>query len=200
MKKLTLPRPAAKPANFVPAIPCADAEQPVSSADHPSGRIKTFVECPACGLMVPKGQYTCDCGYDLTPPSKKFFKKFFRIFIPVALCVGFAVGGFFVGRYSMQPEIESARESGYDKGFSAGNTAGYNRGRTEGYNRGLEIGKERGFEEGLASTSCVYYVNGNNLYHESINCAFFPAGRAIISTAHESRNLGKIPCIFCCSK
>lgn len=183
------------PTESIPEI-----KQPVSPASHFSGRIKTYVECPACGLMVPKGQPTCDCGYDLIPPSKKFFKKFFRIFVPVVLCVGIAAGGFFVGRYSMQSEVEAARESGYDKGFSAGNIAGYNRGRTEGYNRGLEIGKERGFEEGLASTSRVYYVNGNNIYHESINCTLFPAGQIKISTAYESRNLGKRPCIFCCSK
>lgn len=175
-----------------------------SSVSVPSTRIKTYVECPACGLMIAKGRSSCDCGYDLTPPSKKFLKKFFRIFLPVVFCVGLAVGGFFAGRYSMQPEIDTSfqngRNEGYTAGYNIGHIAGYKKGRTEGYNRGLDIGKERGFEEGLASTSRVYYVNGNSIYHESINCTLFPVGQIKISTAYESRNLGKRPCIFCCSK
>lgn len=137
-----------------------------SSVSAPSARIKTYVECPACGLMIAKGRSSCDCGYDLTPPSKKFFKKFFRIFVPVVLCAVLFVGGFFAGRYSMQPEVEAARQSGYDRGhdagFSAGDLAGYNRGLSEGY--------QNGFDSASGNSDHVY-INGGKTYHYSKTCA-----------------------------
>lgn len=42
---------------------------PASPEDHPPldkcqfHRYETFFTCPACGSLVPKGSYTCDCGY-----------------------------------------------------------------------------------------------------------------------------------------
>lgn len=172
-----------------------------SSVSMPSARIKTYVECPACGLMIAKGRSSCDCGYDLTPPSKKFLKKFFRIFIPVVLCAGLAVGGFFAGRYSMHPEVEAARQSGYEEGYDKGNIAGYNRGLQSGYNQGKAAGKTAGetIQDKINKATKVYISGGNNLYHESKSCYYLHSVSSfpVEITKYDAILYGKVSCTFC---
>ena len=98
-----------------------------TSNDHKPknhARYKTYILCPDCGAMVPKGIKLCGCGYDFRNPFWKAAKKILRYAVPALLCVCCAVGGYCYGRESMAPELELQYKEGYDSGYYEGHKKG----------------------------------------------------------------------------
>jgi len=91
-------------------------------------RYETYIVCPDCGSMVAKGTARCDCGYDLRSPVLKTGKKALRYVVPAVLCLCLLAGGFFIGRASMAPDLESQYDTGFDEGYAVG----LNRGEENG--------------------------------------------------------------------
>lgn len=79
-------------------------------------KYETYVVCPGCGSLVPKGTRRCDCGYDLAPSFRKTGRK---ILIPLRRCapylmavvllVGGIASGYYMGKSSMQEELSSVQ-------------------------------------------------------------------------------------------
>lgn len=80
-------------------------------------KYETYVVCPGCGSLVPKGTRRCDCGYDLAPSFRKTGRK---ILIPLRRCapylmavvllVGGIASGYYMGKSSMQEELSSVQK------------------------------------------------------------------------------------------
>ena len=102
-----------------PAQPGEAPSEPAPSSP-PKKRLfrkyETYVVCPGCGSLVPKGTRRCDCGYDLAP---LFCKASRKILIPLRRCapyliavvflVGGIASGYYMGKSSMQEELYSVQ-------------------------------------------------------------------------------------------
>lgn len=102
-----------------PAQPGEAPSEPAPSSP-PKKRLfrkyETYVVCPGCGSLVPKGTQRCDCGYDLAPSFRKASRK---ILIPLRRCapylmavvllVGGIASGYYMGKSSMQEELSSVQ-------------------------------------------------------------------------------------------
>lgn len=194
---LFLPLPADYMKFYTSSATVSESSAPVSDPPNQSGsaaqKPRTFVECPACGLMVPKGQLICDCGHDLESPSKKRFKKFVRFAVPAVFCVCLVTGSFFAGRYSMQPEIEAARQSGYDSGHASGYSEGHQKGYSDAK---AKFEKESSLKEIKAK---VYIDAGETTYHNNRSCfSLLRIDSDIVSIEKNTAVLyGFSPCPFC---
>lgn len=105
-------------------------------------RYDTYITCPGCGSLVPKGTKQCECGYDLSGPTVRLGRRIRRA-VPILLClllifVGTSIG-YYAGQRSMNPELEEQYNLGYKSGHDAGSESGY----SDGYNRGIELGAKR---------------------------------------------------------
>ena len=79
------------------------------------------------------------------------------------LIVGIGVGAFFAGKSSV--DLEAERKSGYDSGFSAGDSAGYDRGDSDGYDRGDSAGYSRGYSTGFTAGCESVFDNASFAAH-----------------------------------
>lgn len=103
-------------------------------------RYDTYITCPSCGALVPKGTKQCECGYDLSGPAAKLVRRLLRS-APVLLCIVlFFAGislGFFVGQKQMQPQLQENYNFGYTEGYNAGTAVGHSDGYKDGLHDGL---------------------------------------------------------------
>lgn len=134
-------------ADFSPAIPAdkttdgpisenTASEPPIESKKPFFERYDTYISCPSCGSLVPKGTKQCSCGYDLSGPASRIGRRF-RHSIPFFLCITLiitsAVLGFFFGQKKMEPQLQKSYDSGYNAGAAVGYSNGYKDGLRDGF-------------------------------------------------------------------
>ena len=140
-------------ASYPPAIPAdkptdgsiienSVSDSPVKPKKPIFERYDTYITCPGCGSLVPKGIKRCECGYDLSGPAVRLGRRIRRA-VPILLCLLFIIVGtsigYYAGQRSMNPELEEQYNLGYKSGHDAGSESGY----SDGYNRGIELGAKR---------------------------------------------------------
>ena len=152
-------------ADFSPAIPAdkttdgpisenTASEPPIESKKPFFERYDTYISCPSCGSLVPKGTKQCSCGYDLSGPASRI-GSCLRRFVPILLCLLLIIAGTAIGYYAGQKSMDSELEKQYTIGYESGHDAGSKSGYSDGYNRGIELGSER-----VASDFKNYYQDG----------------------------------------
>lgn len=117
-------------------------------------RYETYISCPGCGSLVPKGTKTCDCGYDLSGPFTRIARSFRRV-APILICILLVAVGTVIGYYAGQESMHSDLEEQYSLGYESGQTAGYK----TGYEKGLHSGIEES-RESFESSRSNYYTSG----------------------------------------
>lgn len=130
-------------ASFTPAIPvdkttCGSIDpdiqedQPIQKPKQPIfGRYDTYITCPGCGQLVPKGAKQCDCGYDLSGTLSKVGRCLRRI-VPVLIVIFLLFASGILGYRVGQKSIASQFSAQYDAGETAGYKAGYQKGLHDG--------------------------------------------------------------------
>ena len=154
------------PADLPPAIPSdkptdgSSSKKPIfSSSIKPKRplfeRYETYISCPSCGSLVPKGTKTCDCGYDLSGPFTRIGRSFRRV-APILICILLvAVGtsiGYYAGQESMHSDLEEQYSLGYETGHDDGYNSGYKIGKRVGYADGYKVAREK-FEKTDSNSS-----------------------------------------------
>ena len=123
-------------------------QDPAAQKKSRFNRYVTFITCPGCGSLNPKGAKRCDCGYDFTAS----FCKIIRVFAISCICVvSLALSsyvGYIYGQTSMEPALEEQYQLGYDAGDSAGYERGLDLGHKYGYNNAYNDGYDAGYEDG----------------------------------------------------
>lgn len=106
------PPPAHPIYNDIPA-----SNQALHTKNHfRMGKYETFYTCPACGSLVSKGTYTCDCGFAFRR-SRDWQKIYGRIAIGlviVAVLLGCSYASFRYGQSSVGNDRESYAQSRVD--------------------------------------------------------------------------------------
>lgn len=119
-------------------------------------RYDTYIACPNCGSLVPKGTKQCECGYDLSGPATRIWRSL-RHVVPIMLCFLLIIAGTAIGYYAGRKSVESELVNQYNLGYESGHAAGSKSGYSDGYNRGIELGAER-----TARDFQNYYQDGYN--------------------------------------
>lgn len=102
-------------------------ESPVEPKKPIFERYDTYIACPGCGSLIPKGAKQCECGYDLSGPASRIGRRLRRA-VPILLWILLVIAGtaigYYAGQKSMDSEViaqyEAGEESGYLDGFRAG--------------------------------------------------------------------------------
>lgn len=103
-------------------------------------RYDTYITCPGCGSLVPKGTKQCECGYDLSGPASRIWRSLRRV-VPILLCILLVIAGTAIGYYAGQKSMDSELKVQYNLGYESGHDIGYN----DGYSVGKQVGYDAGF-------------------------------------------------------
>lgn len=139
------------PKGLPPAIPVdKSTDGSIHEKSFPSASIKpkkpiferydTYITCPGCGSLVPKGTKQCECGYDLSGPAVRL-GRLLRRAVPALLCIVLIIVGITIGYYAGQKNMDSELENQYTLGYKYGHAIGYN----DGYNVGKQVGYDAGY-------------------------------------------------------
>lgn len=146
------------PDSYPPAIPSdkpidgpitenSTTESPIEPKKPIFERYDTYITCPGCGSLVPKGTKQCECGYDLSGPTVRL-GRLLRRAVPALLCIVLIIVGTTLGYYAGQKNMDSELENQY--------TLGYKYGHAIGYNDGYQVGKQVGYDAGYSTAKKEY--------------------------------------------
>lgn len=108
------------------------------------GRYDTYIACPGCGSLVPKGAKQCECGYDLSGLTARIGRCLRRA-VPILLCILLIICGTAIGYYAGQMSMDSELEKQYNLGYESGHDIGYESGKHDGYVSGHQDGYKSGY-------------------------------------------------------
>jgi len=106
-------------------------ETSTNKKGSPFARYDTYITCPGCGSLVPKGTKRCECGYDLSFPAVKIVRRIAPILIITILILLSCYIGYHVGQESMTAQLQSQ--------YEAGRKAGYQKGYQKGFQEGVSV-------------------------------------------------------------
>ena len=113
-------------------------------------RYDTYIACPNCGSLVPKGTKQCECGYDLSGPASRIWRSLRRV-VPILLCILLVIAGTAIGYYAGQKSMDSELEFQYNLGYESGHDIGY----SDGYS----VGKQVGYDAGYSTAKKEYSIS-----------------------------------------
>lgn len=129
-------------------------------------RYDTYITCPGCGQLVPKGSKHCDCGYDFSGPAAKLGFRIRRA-SPVLLCIVLFIAGsalgYYAGQEHMKPELKQQYESGQKIGHETGYADGYANGLNDG-RTAAESNYKKVFEDAYRTGIANYLTNSYGGY------------------------------------